>query len=185
LTNKLLAPEASPICKQALSDLSVVKLRYWGFDDKAHIGALIVHQSLAKEVIEIFQALFAQRFPIQSIAPQYSTNQTAAFNCREVTDQRGIISQHTFGRAIDINPMINPYVKGSLIIPEGAKSHIDRKQLEKGKISPNSFVTLLFAKYGWDWGGNWYDLQDYQHFEKRANGEKRNPYGYAPTRTNR
>ncbi len=108
----------------------------------------------------------------------HPSNITGSFNCREVTDQPGILSQHSFGRAIDINPFINPYVKGNLIIPTNSKKHISRFQPEKGKIIPNTFVVHIFEKYGWDWGGNWYDILDYQHFEKRVNGEKRDPFGY-------
>lgn len=187
LEENILPEDSLAICKQLTKELAVVKVRYWGYDDKEHVGALIVHESLGSEVIEIFQALFEYRFPIQGMDPIFSTqkddaamsnNLTGSFNCREVTAQPGIMSQHSYGRAIDINPMINPYVKDKLVVPNGAEKHIDRNLPEKGKICANSVVTELFAKYGWDWGGNWFDMQDYQHFEKRANGEKRNPYGY-------
>jgi hypothetical protein len=110
--------------------------------------------------------------------PHVHDNATGSFNCRAVTDQPGIMSQHSYGRAIDINPLMNPYIKGCLIVPYNAKKHIDRIKPEKGKIIPNTAVTAIFAKHDWDWGGNWYDAKDYQHFEKRSNNEKRNPFGY-------
>lgn len=105
-------------------------------------------------------------------------NNTSAFNCREVTNQPGEFSQHSYGRAIDINPLINPYVHGKSVSPKDGVIYVNPKKPALGKIVKGDIVYRTFIKYGWDWAGNWYDVQDYQHFEKRANGEKRNPYGY-------
>lgn len=187
LKKNLLASQDLPICKELIAELALAKVRYWGYDDKTHEGGLIVNKSLGPEIIMIFEELYEARFPIQTMDPFFSKNDdeamlsnlTGAFCCRPVTNQPGIMSQHSYGRAIDINPMINPYVKGEFTIPPGAQKHISRDLPEKGKICPNSVVTKIFEKYGWDWGGLWFDVQDYQHFEKRANGEKRNPYGYS------
>jgi hypothetical protein len=182
-----LSTQSNLACKAMLNELVMVKVKYWGFDNQAHWGSLIVHKSLGNDVVGIFKELFAIRFPIQAMPPipkhlrkmpYIYENTTGSFNCRAVTDQPGILSQHSYGRAIDINPLMNPYIKDSLIIPSIAKQNVDRIRPEKGKIIPNSAVTAIFAKYGWDWGGNWYDAKDYQHFEKRANNEKRNPFGY-------
>lgn len=174
-------------CQKVIPELIIVKIRYWGFDEKPHVGALIVHQDLGEEVIAIFKALYTHKFPIQAMMPvptelkkmpHLYENLTGAYQCRTVIGQKEVLSQHSLGRAIDINPLINPYVKNCTIIPRRGVKHIDRIKPEKGKIIPNSMVTQLFAKYGWDWGGNWYDIYDYQHFEKRENGEKRSPFGY-------
>ncbi|CEK11376.1 M15 family metallopeptidase [Legionella hackeliae] len=105
-------------------------------------------------------------------------NSTSVFNCREVTNHPGIFSQHSYGRAIDINPKINPYVARKLIIPHSSGQFMLKKTSSPGKIKKNSYIYKVFLRYGWDWGGNWYDVQDYQHFEKRSHSEKRNPYGY-------
>lgn len=174
-------------CQAFVNELVMVKVNYWGFDNQVHSGTLIVHESLGTDVVNIFKELFEMKFPIQAMhpvpkhlrkIPNIYNNVTGGFHCRAVTDQPGIMSQHSYGRAIDINPLINPYIKGCLIVPAKAKKHIDRIKPEKGKIIPNSAVTAIFDKYGWDWGGNWHDAKDYQHFEKRANNEKRNPFGY-------
>lgn len=167
-----LSPE-NRACQFILPKLIKVKIRYWGFDDKVHVGTLIVHESLGAEIVEIFNGLFKHHFPIQSVG---------GFNCRAVTDQKGILSQHAYGRAIDINPKQNPYVKEKLVIPSNGKIFISRIDPQKGKIIPNTYVIKLFARYGWDWGGNWLDLKDYQHFEKRAHGKKRDPFGYPELR---
>ncbi len=173
------------------AELVFIKIIYWGFDDQEHVGELVLHRELAQDILEIFLELHLSHFPIESIRPIYEfnndddlsmeANNASAFNCREVTGQPGIFSQHAYGRAIDINPKQNPYVKTSknLVIPESGRACIDRQIPEKGKITKDSLIYRLFTQRGWDWGGNWNDIQDYQHFEKRANGEKRNPDGYS------
>ena len=82
---------------------------------------LIVHQAVASEVGEIFVELHRQQFPIQDISPALTklgkddalmrSNVTSAFNCRAITGGKRIL-RHSYGRAIDINPLWNPYIKG-------------------------------------------------------------------------
>jgi D-alanyl-D-alanine carboxypeptidase len=175
-------------CPVAINDLAYVKLFYWGFDDKQHVGALIVNKALAQEVLDIFMELYKNKFPIEQMRPisdfknddeaSMEVNNSSAFSCREVTGQPGKFSQHSYGRAIDINPRQNPYVKGKVVLPKGSDGFIDRDKPEKGKINREGFVYVLFTSRGWDWGGNWHDLKDYQHFEKRDGGEKRDVKGY-------
>ncbi|KTC73793.1 hypothetical protein Lbir_1055 [Legionella birminghamensis] len=177
-----------PGCPVPINQLVLVTLPYWGFDQKTHFGQLIVHQEIAAEVLSIFNTLYKEKYPIQQMRLMedfegndelaMQANNTSSFNCREVTNQPGIFSQHSYGRAIDINPLINPYVKAGIILPQQAAPFADRAQPYPGKITINTPFYQLFKLRDWDWGGSWFDLQDYQHFEKRANGEKRNPYGY-------
>lgn len=176
-------------CPVPINDLRYLHLSYWGFDHQTHQGVLIVNKSLAKEVVQIFKILYLNKFPIAKMEPMeafkgddntaLTANNTSAFNCREVTGQPGIYSQHSYGRAIDINAQINPYVKGTLVLPKNGTPFVNRDEAFPGKITKESLIYKLFTQYGWDSGGDWYDVQDYQHFEKRANGEKRNPYGYS------
>jgi hypothetical protein len=184
-------------CPVSVTELVYIRLQYFGFDNKEHNdGGLIVHNDVAEEILEIFKALYENQFPIRSIIPihEYNNddeksmeaNNTSAFNCRQVTGQPGIFSQHAYGRAIDINPLVNPYVKASknIVLPNGAQQYVDRNTQTLGKINKDSLVYKLFSEKGWDWAGSWFDIQDYQHFEKRLNGEKRNPYGYGNTTNN-
>jgi hypothetical protein len=175
-------------CPINLDELAYIKMTYWGYDNKTHVGVLITNNALAEEVVDIFKVLYNHRFPIQQMAPMdffnnddhasMEANNTSSFNCRSVSGYPGLFSQHSYGRAIDINPLINPYIKKNSILPINAGQFVDRKKPYPGKITKPSVIYNEFIKYGWDWGGNWYDVQDYQHFEKRANGEKRNPHGY-------
>lgn len=171
-----------------VNELVYVQLTYWGFDDKRHWGALIVHKDLAQDILDIFNILYQQKFPIESMQLMEAfngddeasmiANNTSSYNHREVTGHPGIYSQHSYGRAIDINPLQNPYVKKDQILPHNARGYVNRHLFSPGKITRDSLIYREFTRRGWDWGGNWYDVQDYQHFEKRANGEKRNPFGY-------
>lgn len=175
-------------CPVPLNHLRYVQLSYWGFDRKSHRGELIVNKELASEVVEIFNVLYQNHFPIErmELMDQYggddnlamANNNTSAFNCRAVTNRPGEFSQHSYGRAIDINTLINPFVSKNSVVPPKGAPYANRKNKVPGMIHKGDKVYQAFIDRGWDWGGNWYDVQDYQHFEKRANGAKRNPYGY-------
>ncbi|MFA6302029.1 MAG: M15 family metallopeptidase [Legionella sp.] len=185
-------PQGYPV---PMAELVFIKLLYWGFDDQEHVGELIAHRELAQDLLEIFLELHLNHFPIEQMRPVWEfnnsddasmeANNTSAFNCREVTGCPGIFSQHAYGRAIDINPKINPYVKESknLVLPESGREFVDREKPSKGKISHGSLPYTLFSTRGWSWGGNWNDLQDYQHFEKRAEDEIRpKPSSFSPAK---
>ena len=45
-----------------------------------------------------------------------AANNTSAFNCRPVTGGGGF-SEHSYGTAIDLNPVQNPYLSGSTVLP--------------------------------------------------------------------
>ncbi|MFA5523298.1 MAG: M15 family metallopeptidase [Tissierellales bacterium] len=47
-----------------------------------------------------------------------ANNNTSAFCSRELTGKDGVFSNHSYGIAIDINPIQNPYVKGATILPK-------------------------------------------------------------------
>ncbi len=176
-----------PNCPVPLTGLAEVKLSYYGFDNKTHQGTLIVNKDLAPDVVGIFKELYYAKFPIERMEVMdnfkgsddaaMAVNDTSSFNCRPVTGKTNVFSQHSYGRAIDINTLINPYVKHELVLPAGGKSYVDRNQPAQGKITKDSLVYNEFKKHGWSWGGDWHDLQDYQHFEKREHNQIRNPDG--------
>jgi hypothetical protein len=163
-------------CPVSLNDLRVIHIRYWGFDQQTHVdGKLIVHKDVAPEIATIFAQLLATRFPIASIRPQHEfdgddersmeANNTSAFNCRAITGQPGTFSKHSYGTAIDINPLQNPYVKQNIVLPRNSR-YLSRQQHVPGMISTDSEIVKLFKQKGWRWGGDWRSLKDYQHFER-------------------
>ena len=97
-----------------------------------------------------------------------SANNTSAFNCRRTTDGDRW-SQHWYGTAIDVNPIQNPYVDGSVVAPEEGRRYarIDRAAdapYVRGAIRARDAVVVAFRRIGWEWGGRWTSLKDYQHF---------------------
>lgn len=163
-----------PGCPVPLRDLRLIEMTYWGYDDKAHTGELVVGARYADDVAWVFEQLYNDRFPIQrmEIVDVYDAdddksmvaNNTSAFNCREVAGRPGVLSFHSFGSAIDINPLINPWVRASQVIPPEGAPYADRSVRHKGGIYRGDVVTRSFAAIGWGWGGDWPDSKDWQHF---------------------
>jgi hypothetical protein len=153
------------------NNLSLVNVYYYSFDEKIHKGQIVIHRLLAKDILEIFDLILINKFPIAKVIPivnynwsddlSMNDNNTSSFNYRLVAGTKKI-SNHAYGLAIDINPKLNPYIQGSRISPEGAK--YDSKIL--GTIAADSFLVNAFKKRGWTWGGDWITRKDYQHFEK-------------------
>ena len=162
-----------PIAPSALRELTI---SYWNFGGQPATGTLIVHKHVSSDLSEIFAQLFRHGFLIERMEPVESfggsdeksmeANNTSAFNCRDITGEPGKFSNHSWGRAIDINPLTNPYVKGETVLPAAAKAFLDRSRAYPGAILAHSFIVQLFEQHGWMWGGSWTDRKDYQHFEK-------------------
>jgi hypothetical protein len=158
-----------------LAELRLLRLSHWRFDGSVGTGELVVHRDFAESVIGVFRRLFDARFPIQRMelvdvyggddARSMAANNTSAFNCRRSTGDAGSWSEHAFGRAIDINPVQNPYVSrsGDVQPPTGVR-YTDRRSQAPGKIRSGDAVVRAFAGIGWSWGGDWSSAKDYQHF---------------------
>lgn len=161
-------------CPVPLEDLRYITLTFWGFDGRPHVGEIIVHRSVADDVVEVFHELYDARFPIEemrvvSLADLQGPatgdgNGSGAFSCRKIVGSVSTWSQHSYGLAIDINPFQNPYVKGEVIIPELAGSYLDREWERPGMIERGDIVVRAFARIGWTWGGTWSSPKDYMHF---------------------
>lgn len=158
------------------SDLALVRVKYINFDDKEMTGEIIVNKKLANDVYEIFQELYEAKYPINKISliDEYDNsdvlsmedNNTYSFSVRAVTGGNKY-SNHAYGRAVDINPIQNPYIKNKKIEPESGKNYLNRKNMRKGMIIKGDICYNAFKKRGWSWGGDWKSLKDYQHFEKK------------------
>ena len=158
-----------------IEDLSYLQVTYWGFDDKEYIGEIIVNTKVAGEVIEIFKELHQAKFPIEKIRliDEYDANDdlsmadnnSSAFCYREIVGSRNKLSNHSYGMAIDINPVQNPYIKKNIILPEAGTEYLDRENIRKGMIVKGDVCYNAFKSRGWTWGGEWNTLKDYQHFE--------------------
>ena len=88
---------------------------------------------------------------------------SSAFNCRKAVGTTHF-SQHAYGRAIDLNPLENPYVKGEEVLPPAGRDHLDRSAATPGMVHPEGPAVRAFEAQGWKWGGRWRSLKDFQHF---------------------
>lgn len=162
--------------KVKIEELSYLKITYWGFDEKSHIGEMIVNQEVAEEVLDIFKEVYEKKYPIEKIKliDEYKAddeksmedNNSSAFCYRKIANTNKL-SKHSLGTAIDINPLYNPYIVGKKILPVSAKPYVDRKNVKKGTITKGDALYNAFIKRGWTWGGEWKEKKDYQHFEKK------------------
>ena len=159
-----------------IEDLKVLTVTYYGFDDESHLGQLVVNKAVASEVLSIFEALYTEKYPIDKInlVDYYDAdddlsmadNNTSGFNFRVVSGSTNL-SNHSFGLAIDINPLQNPYVTSKGVFPPEGRDFVDRNQKEKGMILEGDLCYTLFKENGWAWGGDYKSVKDYQHFEKK------------------
>lgn len=170
-------PAKGEPCKISYSDLRYIRLLYVDFGGATKEGELIVHRKLAREVTEIFFALYEAEYPLASVrlVDDYgepgddnlsmADNNTSGFNYRRVTGS-STLSRHSYGAAIDINPLYNPYINGERVSPPDGAKYVDRSLDFPGKIDHDDLCYQLFTDRGWSWGGDWKGDKDYQHFSK-------------------
>ena len=166
-------------CKIPLSELRYLQVLHVGFDGETHVGELICNQAIADDLLEIFQVLYEARYPIERMVlidaydaddtRSMEANNSSGFNYREIRNT-GKLSNHSYGYAVDINPLRNPCVivrnGHTTVDPEAGRPYVDRTQDFVGKIDHDDLCYKEFRKHGFIWGGDWKSLKDYQHFEK-------------------
>lgn len=167
-----------PGCPVGLDALRLLTFPYVDFGDQVAVGELIVAAEWAQPVADVFRELFEARYPIQRVElvdtyggddqASMRANNTSGFNCREVSSRPGVWSNHAFGTAIDLNPLLNPYVGPGFVDPPEGAPYADRDDVRAGMIVADDPAVEAFASIGWVWGGTWSGAQDYQHFS--ANG---------------
>ncbi len=167
IDQKLSAPQ------EILEKQRIVEVQYFSFDRTLHKGQIVVHVDLVEDVGEAFDIIRKSRFPVFSVIPvahkkfmwddkkSMLQNNSSGFNYRTIA-KTNRLSNHAFGKAIDINPAINPYMLTGYRFPED----VDYDPTVPGTIIANSPLVAYFKKNGWVWGGEWTDIKDYQHFEK-------------------
>ena len=164
-----------PGCPVALHDLRLLTLSHWGFDGRSRTGRLIVHRDVARELVQVFRDLYAARFPIRRMIPvdayggsdfrSIEADNTSAFNCRFVEGTTRW-SNHAYGRAIDVNPIENPYVSGGSTSHPASRPYLDRARRRPGMAYEGGALVRAFDRIGWGWGGRWTSVKDYQHFSE-------------------
>ncbi len=166
-----------PGCPVEPARLRRVEINYIGLDGQTRRGELIVHEDLVAEVIGIFEQLRQLRYPIEKMRTvdhypgaddelSMEDNNTSAFNCRDIPGT-GQWSLHAYGRAIDLNPLLNPYIDDTgAFQPKNAAPYLDRNRTDPGLLHDGDAAVRVFTDHGWRWGGDWRTPKDYQHFER-------------------
>jgi hypothetical protein len=161
-------------CPVGPVELRLLRVDHWGFDRRVHRGELVVHRDQARRILLVLKKLFKARYPIQRLRlvdayradddRSMAANNTSGFNCRRVAGTRRW-SEHAYGRAIDLNPLRNPYVtRGGRVSPPAGRPYANRARRATGMIHDGDKVVRAFAAAGWRWGGRWSGARDYQHF---------------------
>jgi hypothetical protein len=165
-------------CPVTLDDLAVLDVPFTDDAGQPRVGRLVVHRDEAAPVAQAMAAVHAARFPLRSVDPierfagdddaSMAADNTSAFNCRPVAGGGTSWSAHAYGRAIDINPLRNPFLtRSGRVMPPGGAAFLDRAALTPGLIRPGEAVVRAFSAIGWRWGGDWTGgSKDYQHFSR-------------------
>lgn len=165
-------------CTVPREELRYLHILHVGFDNNTHEGELIVNKRIAGDVLDIFKELYKAGYQIEKVRliDEYNAqdelsmrdNNSSAFNFRYISYST-TLSKHAMGLAVDINTLYNPYIKqvdGRLNIePANAVNYVDRNRQFPHKIDHQDLCYKLFTKHGFEWGGDWEDSKDYQHFE--------------------
>jgi poly-gamma-glutamate synthesis protein (capsule biosynthesis protein) len=156
--------------------LALVEVAYRDFGGLRRDGELVVAAELGDALLGVFRRLFEIGFPIARMQRvelyagdddrSMAANNSSAFNFRTIAGT-DVLSQHALGRAIDINPVQNPYLVGDAISPPAAAEFLDRDDLRPGMIVRPGPVVEAFDAIGWEWGGDWTSRKDYHHFAAR------------------
>ena len=154
--------------------LRVVAINHYDFAGMVRRGKLVVNADVAESVVRIFSRLYEERFPIRRMQPVESydgdtnaslrADNTSAYNCRRADQINSPFtkSPHANGRAIDINPVENPWMdlRCDCWLPN-AGHHA--RTVGPGKIVKRGLVWKLFRQEGWIWQN--IDVPDYMHFD--------------------
>jgi len=166
-------------CTVPLSELRYLQVLHYDFEGNIQHGELVCNKAICNDLLEIFEALYKARYPIErmKLIDEYNAddelsmtdNNTSCFNFRTIAGTNKL-SAHSRGMAIDINPLYNPYVKTrsgrTTVSPVAGKEYADRSRPFPHKIDRNDLCYRLFVAHGFSWGGAWRSSKDYQHFEK-------------------
>jgi len=162
---------ADPRCPR-WEALAYVVVDHVTFDGGTARGELVVAAALASRAIELFRRLWQLGFPIRQLRlvddyggsddESMAADNSSAFNFRVVAGTDSL-SQHALGRAIDINPVENPWRKPERIVPAAGAAFADRHTIRPGMFVRPGPVVAAFDELGWEWGGDWRHASDDHH----------------------
>lgn len=167
-------------CAVPLADLRYLRVLHYDGEGRIKVGEMVCDKAISADLLAVFRELFAVRYPIERMVlvdnydaddeRSMAANNTTCFNYRAVAGSRRL-SNHSRGRAVDVNPLYNPHVRMrqgrvSSVAPKAGQRYADRTLRHPMMINGGSVCLRVFKKHGFRWGGDWRSSKDYQHFEK-------------------
>lgn len=172
-------------CPVAPSGLRKIHINRIDYKKRVARGTVVVRAREVGAVVKVLTASIDNGFPIRMMRPAdhfyaggrrtpmesdkaaMRAGNTSAFNCRPVVGNPYRVSQHSYGNAIDINTIENPYVTGSAVYPPGSREYLRRSPYRRGMILRDGVVASRMRALGWLWGARWSN-PDYQHFSSNG-----------------
>jgi hypothetical protein len=165
-------------CTLPREDLRYLHVLHKDIDGNVHEGEMIVNKRIAEDVLDILRELYESNYPIErmKLVDEYDAddelsmedNNSSSFNFRFISHTTRV-SKHGLGLAVDINTLYNPYTKvvddERIVEPVTGEPYLDREAPFDYKIEKGDLCYNLFIEHGFEWGGEWTDRKDYQHFE--------------------
>ena len=167
-------------CTVPRSSLRYLRLLHYDAEGRVKTGEMVCNRRIAADLVAIFKQLYTHKYPIESIRliddfdasdeRSMRANNSTSFCYRTVKGSKKL-SAHATGMAVDINALYNPYYKRhsngrETVQPANAKRYCDRRAQFPYKIVEGDLLHRLFTSHGFQWGGAWRSVKDYQHFEK-------------------
>jgi hypothetical protein len=163
-----------PECPVGQADLRRLEVSHVDFDGAVQRGVLVAHRDSVDDLAAIFEELYQARFPITRMVPaeeyggdtarSLAADSTSAFNCRRADQINAPFrsSPHANGRAIDINPVRNPWLdlRCDCWQPSAEFAQV---RTGPGVITEGSLPWRLFTARGWIWQN--IKVPDYMHFD--------------------
>lgn len=180
-----------PGCPVGIDRLRLVQFTHYDFSGQEQEGQIVVLDAVAERVVDIFKALHHYKFPIAQAKTMeeylgqdklaMAANNTSAFNYRPIAGKT-LLSVHSYGVAIDVNPVQNPCIEPRTITdpeeillpvqPAEGQRFLNRTNVRSGMAEQildtetGLRVVELFQQNGfYVWGGQWNDPVDWQHFQ--------------------
>ncbi len=166
----------------SFTDLRYLHILHYDFEGNPIEGELVCNSAIAQDLMEIFYQLYQNEYRLGSVLliDEFDGNPDAAREANnsycfyyDAAQETTTASKHSYGLAVDINPLYNPHITyeesgATGISPPSASSYADRNQDFAYKIDENDLCYKLFTQYGFTWGGNRNNEKNYSHFQKAA-----------------
>jgi 5-hydroxyisourate hydrolase-like protein (transthyretin family) len=164
-------------CPVGRSGLRLLRVNYWDYDGYRRRGELVAAAGAVRQMADALAAMYARELPIRAMyrvdrfgwsrrlrgADDYASmaaGNTSAFNCRQVVNNPGVRSPHSYGRSLDVNTWENPYRSATGLVPNAWWQ--SRSHPRIAWRSRTHAVVRIMARHGLRWT---YGHGDTQHFD--------------------